>query len=122
MLLQNRNAVIQLTLIGGSHQLLQVLGVSQFHVQPQEGAVHLLTAALALRSLPDRSEEISQETQVMMKRVSVLPPEQPQIRGLAHLIKPRLEVLAEARLNLGVEADDFSWVQLAFAVQIGGGY
>lgn len=122
VLLQNRNAVVQLTLIGRSHQLLQVLGVSQFHVQPQEGAIHLLTAAQALRSLLDRSEKISQETQVMTKRVSVLPPEHPQIRGLAHLIKPRLEVLAETRLNLGVEADDFSWVQLAFAVPIGGGY
>lgn len=122
VLLQNRNAVVQPTLIGKVNKLLQIFIVSQFYVQPQEGAVHLLTALQALLRLPDCSEKISQEAQVMMKCVSVLSPEHLEIPALVHLIKPGLKVLAEARQHVRVEPDDFSGVQLTFAAQVGNEY
>lgn len=122
MLLQNRNTVVQLALIGKCHQLLQVFSVSQFYVQPQEGAVHLLNALQALLTLPDCPEKISQEAQVMMKCVSVLLPEHLEISALVPPIKLGLKALAETRLHVGVETDDFSGVQLTFAVQVGKEY
>lgn len=90
MLFQNRDAVLQRALVGRLHKLPQILSVTQFHVQPQEGAVHLLAAAAeALRSLPDRPEKISEETQVIATRVLILVPRRPQRpAGLALLIEP----------------------------------
>lgn len=114
MLLQNRDAVLQRALVGRLHKLPQILSVSQFHVQPQEGAVHLLAAAEALRRLPDGPEEISEEAQVTTPRGLILVPQRPQrLAGLVLLIEPRPEVTTEAGTNLGVEKDDFSGVQLA---------
>lgn len=111
--------MVQLALIGKCHKLLQIFSVSQFYIQPQEGAVHLLIALQALLSTPNCSEKISQEAQVMMKCASVFLPENLKVLALVHLIKPRLKVLAETRLHVGVETDDFSGVQLTFTVQVG---
>ena len=119
VLLQNRDTVAQRALIRKGHKLLQVFTVSQFHVQPQEGAIHLLTALQALLCPPDCSEKLSQEAQVMMKCAPVLSAEHPEIPALVQLIKLGLKVLAETRLHVGVEADDFSWVQLACSVSSG---
>lgn len=117
MFLQNRDAVLQRARVGRLHELPQVPSVSQFHVQPQEGAVHLLAALEALRSLPRRHEKISEEAQVTAMRVRVRAPQRPQrLAGLVLLIVPRPEVTAEAGANLGVEEDDFSGVQLASTV------
>lgn len=118
MLLQHRDAVLQHAGVGRLHELPQILSVSQFHVQPQEGAVHLLAAPKALWSLPDRHEEIAQETQVRATRVRVLAPPRPQsLAGLVLLIEPSPEVTAEAQADLWVEVDDFSGVQLASTVE-----
>lgn len=123
MLLQHRDAVLQRARVGRLHELPQILSVSQFYVQPQEGAVHLLAAPKALGSLPDRREEISQETQVTAARVCVLAPQRPEsLAGLVLLVESRPEVTAEARANLGVEEDDFSGVQLASTVEFGKEY
>ena len=89
VLLQNRNTVVQLALIGGPYNLLQAFQVSQFHIQPQEGAVQLLNAPQALLSSPDSSEKISQEAQVTMKRLLVLLLEHLQVCAFVYLIKPR---------------------------------
>lgn len=118
MLLQNRSTVLQLTPIGKCHKLLQIFSVCQFYVQPEEGAVHLLNAMQALLRFPDCSEKMSQEAQVMMKCVSVLLPQHLQIHALVRLIKPGLKVHTEARPHARVETDDFSGVQLTFAVQV----
>lgn len=114
--------MVQPALIRKRHKLLQIFSVSQFYVQPQEGAVHLLNALQALLRLPDCSEKISQEVQVMMKCVSVVLPEHLKIPGLPHLIKLGLKVLAKTRLHVRVEADDFSGVQLTCAVRVGNEY
>lgn len=123
MLFQNRDTVLQRARVGRLHELPQVLSVSQFHVQPQEGAVHLRVALQAPRSLPHRHEKTSEETQVTAMRVRVLAPQRPQrIAGLFLLIESRPEVTAEAGTNLGVEEDDFSGVQLASTVEFGKEY
>lgn len=119
MLLQNRNTVAQRALIRKCRKLLQVFSVSQFYVQPQEGAVHLLTALQASLCPPDSSEKLSQEAQVMMKCAPVLLAEHLEIPALVHLIKLGLKVLAETGLHAGVEPDDFSWVQLTCSVSSG---
>lgn len=98
---------------------MQIFSVSQFCIQPQEGAVHLFIALKALLSTPDCSQKISQEAQVMMKCASVFLPENLKILALVHLIKLRYKVLAETRLHVGVETDDFSGVQLTFTAQVG---
>ena len=123
MLLQNRNTVVQPALIRACHKLLQTLSVSQFNIQPQEGAVHLRNAMQALLRASHCSEELSQEGQVMMKCVSVLLPEHLQIPALVPLIKqPGLKAFGETRPRVGVETDDFSGVQLTFTVQVGNEY
>lgn len=87
--------MIQSALIGKCHQLLQIFSVSQFCVQPQEGAVHLRSALQVLLCPPDCTEKISQEGKVMMKCVLVLLPEHLEIPALVHLINLGLKVLAE---------------------------
>lgn len=79
--------------IGKCYKLLQIFGVTQFCIQPQEGAVHLHSALQALLSPADCSEKISQEDQVMMKCVSVLLPEHLEIPALVYFIKLGLKVL-----------------------------
>lgn len=114
--------MIQPAVIGKCQQLLQIFSVSQFCVQPQEGAVHLRSALQVLLCPPDRSEKISQEGQVMMKCVSVLSPEHLKIPALVLMIKPGLKVLTETRLHIRVEVDDFSGVQLTFTVKVSNEY
>lgn len=58
----------------------------------------------------------------MIKCVSVVLPEHLKIPGLVRLIKLGLEVLAETRLHVRVDADDFSGVQLTCAVRVGNEY
>lgn len=122
MLLQNRNTLRQAALIGKRHKLLQIFIVFQFYIQPQEGAVHLLNALQAFLSPLDCTEKISQEAQVMMKRVPVLLPDHLEVSGLVLLIKLGLKVLADTRLYVRVETDDFSGVKLPIAVQVGNEY
>lgn len=114
--------MVQPAHIGRCNKLLQIFTLSQFYVQPQEGAVHLLTALQALLHLPDYSEEVSQEGQVMMKLVPVVLAEHLEIPAPVYLIKLGFKVLAEARLRVRKEADDFSGVQLTGTVQVGNEY
>lgn len=120
VLLQNRDTEVQTALTGKSNKLLEFFIIVHFYIQPQEGAVHFLTALQASLCPPFCSEKISQEGQVMMKFVSVLLLEHLEISALVYLIKMRLKVLAETHIR--VEADDFSRVQLTFTVQVGNKY
>lgn len=122
VLFQEKSTMVQVAPIGKCHKLLQISSVTQFCVQPQEGAVHLHTALQALLSPADCSEKISQEGQVVMKCVSVLSPQHLEVRALVHFIKLGLKVLTDTRLHVREEADDFSGVQLTFTVQVGIGY
>ncbi len=122
MLLQNGNTEVQAAFIRRFYKLLQIFCILQFQIQPQEGAVHLHNALQALLHLPDCSEKISQETQVMMKCVYVLSPEHLEIPALVYLIKLGLKVPAETRLHVRVEIEDLSRVQLPFTVQVGNEY
>lgn len=104
-------------LIWKRYKLLQIFYVFQLYIQPQEGAIHLLTTHQALLGPPDSAEKISQEGEVMMKCASVLPPEHLEVSAVVYLIGPRLEALAEARLHVRVDVDEFSGVQPTFTKQ-----
>ena len=114
--------MIQTALVWKCHKLLQIFSVSKFCVQPQEGAVYLCSAHHVLPRPPDSFEKIPKEGQVMMKCVSVLLPEYLEVPASRDSINLRLKVLAETRLHVRVEADDFSGVQLTFTVQVGNEY
>lgn len=117
VLRQNGNAEVQLAFVGRRNKLLQISSVPQFHVQTQEGAVHLLEPLQALLSVPDCPEKRLQEANVTQIQTSVLFPASPEIIALVFWMKLRMKVYSQHWLHIRVQLDYFSWVQLTFTDQ-----
>lgn len=120
VLCENRGALIQAACRRVSQQLQQTGVICHLHIQPQEGAVHLRSAAQARLCLLDRQQEVFQKSQVAVPGASVRLPQPLEVSGLGFVVQLGVKVLAKtSRSQFRVEAEELSGVQLTFAVQQG---